>query len=307
MKKLLSRFLLTTIVLFGAGLILAEVAEAQVTTGDPAQRRVNIPKPPPPRPMRTESTMDRMDSTERIGESRYVDNRMRPLDAIRREIKEKLKISDDQKDNFRRLVGDKKARVARVMAAYSCSSSLVLDVSDPRCLENPDLQIVSYYSFRFKDYGEAPWTDVAFVEDDIVAGNKWHTTGMIVDLGTEADFVKLDEKSAEATSLWNFQEAENAEDKTQQKVDLESGIKSGQFVFRSKLKVQPNHTYMVRTISYRPGRGLYAGFTWHNTDSIFVFKVMEVKEDRTMTLVWKKLLQKVAPVLETKRERSAKR
>lgn len=301
MKKTLLYFLL--IASFWAITETAHVYAQLEGTGKP-----QLPvRPPPPRPTPIPSVFERQDAQERIGESRYGSTNARPMDTIRKDIKDRLKISDDQRDSYRAQAGDKKARVARVFSSYSCSTSLVLDVSDPRCLENPDLQIVSYYSFRFKDYGEGPWTDVNFVEDNIVTGNKWHTTGLIVDLGTGADFAKIDEKSAEVSTMWNFPEAETIEDKVQQKVDLEDGIKSGEFVLRSKLKVQPNHTYIVRTISYRPRRGFYSGFAWYNTDSIFVFKVMEVNENRTVTLVWKKLQQKVAPILESKRERSARK
>jgi hypothetical protein len=227
----------------------------------------------------------------------------RPLSNIRKEIKEKLKLTDDDKDNYRLAAGDKKANITRILSAFSCSTSLIVDVSDPRCSENPDFFVGSYYSFRFKDYGESPWTDVGLIEDEITAGNKWHTIGYLIDLGDGVEFGKLDSRSEEIKSLWEFQQPETMQENAKQKADLESGFSSGKLFLTKKVKAQANHVYMLRTISFRlEGDGYFmrAGFNWHNTDSLFVFKILEMDTDKTLTVAWKRIFQKVAPILEDK-------
>jgi hypothetical protein len=227
----------------------------------------------------------------------------RPLSTIRKEIREKLKLTDSDKDNYRKMAGDKKANIARILSSFSCSTSMVVDVSDPRCLENPDFSVGSYYSFRYKDYGESPWTDVSFIEGEFSAGNKWHTVGFLADLGETADFDKLDGKTEEIKALWELPSAETIEEKTKLKKELETGFTSGRLFLTSKMKAQANHTYMLRTISYRMDGGFQtfrAGFNWYNTDSLFVFKIVEMDAEKNATVAWKKIFQKVAPVLSDK-------
>lgn len=234
---------------------------------------------------------------------------LRPLSSIRKEIREKLKLSDDEKDNYRKLAGDKKANVVRVISSFSCSTSLVVDLSDPRCSDNPDYSIVSYYSFRFRDFGESPWTDVSFIEDELTAGNKWQTAGFLADLGDAAEFGRLDSKSEEVKALWEFKEAVTVDEKSKQREELEKGFSFGNLFLGNKMKMLLNHTYLVRTISYRVEnsfRGFGPGFSWHNTDSLFIFKVVGLDDDRTVTLAWKKIFQKIAPVLEEKKEKKDK-
>lgn len=227
----------------------------------------------------------------------------RPLAVIRKEVREKVKLSNDEKDKYKMLAGDKKANVIRILSAFSCSTTMVVDISDPRCSENPDMAVVSYYSFRIKDYGESPWTDLSLVEDEFTAGNKWHTVGYIVDLGETADFAKLDADTEEIKALWEIPGAETYKEKAKQKAELEKGFTSGKLFLSSKVKLQVNHTYLLRTVAYRLDGGFAAfrgGFNWYNTDSLFVFKVAEFDTRRTATLIWKKIFQKVAPILTDK-------
>lgn len=300
MKKLLSVFLTAGILCAGAIFV-----EAQSTPDNPKPMPNTRPPRPPrgPNAARDRSVMDKFD--EEDGADQKAAQSQRPIALIRKELKEKLKLSDDEKDNYKKLAGDKRANIARMISSFSCSTSLVVDLSDPRCSDNPDFVLVSYFSFRYKEYGESPWTDINLIEDNIAAGNKWQTLGFLADLGEEVEFGKIDSRSEEVKTLWEFREAEDMQEKTLQRAELEKGITAGGLLLSSKMKYQANHTYLVRTISYRMD-GFYGvgfGFNWHNTDSLFVFKVVGVEEDRTVTIAWRKLLQKIAPVLEDKKEK----
>ncbi len=232
----------------------------------------------------------------------------RPLSNIRRELKEKLRISDSEKDRYKLLAGDKKANIARILSSFSCSTTLVVDISDPRCLENPDFAIGSFYSFRYKDYGEGPWTDLSLIEDELNAGNKWHTVGFLSDLGNGVEFSTLNGKTEEIKTLRDFPPAETMAEKAKQKTELEEGRTSGGLFLTSKMKIRAGHVYMLRTISYRlegGGQMFIGGFNWYNTDTLFIFKIVELDADKTATVAWKKISQKVAPVLTDKGKKSA--
>jgi hypothetical protein len=183
----------------------------------------------------------------------------------------------------------------------------VINVGDPRCLENPDLSVVSYYSFRAKDYSESPWTDISLSEGEMTAGNKWHTVGALADLGEAADFGKLDQQTDAVKSLWAMDVPETLEQKSKQKTDLEKGVTVGGLALSSRVTIQANHVYLVRTTSYRLegnfNSGFIGGFNWNNTDSLFAFKVLAIGPDKTATIAWKRLFQRVAPILKNKEEK----
>lgn len=230
---------------------------------------------------------------------------LRPLSDIRRDMKEKLKISDAEKNQYKSLVGDKKAIITRILSAFSCSTTLVVDLSDPRCSENPGFSVGSYYSFRYRDYGESPWTDISLTEDELNAGNKWHTVGILADLGEAVEFGKLNSKTAEIKMLREFPPAKSLPEKGKQKTELEAGFTAGNLFLTSKIKIQANHVYVLRTISYRLEGGYYmfvAGFNWYNTDSLFVFKVVKLDAEKNATVAWRKISQDIAPVLANKEE-----
>jgi hypothetical protein len=221
------------------------------------------------------------------------------LAELRREIKEKLRMTDEEKTNYKRSVDDPKANIIRILSAYSCNTSMVIDVSDARCADNPGFSSGSFFSFRFKDYGESPWTDLSLVEGEMTAGNKWHTIGMIADLG-DANFSALDDDSAQVQALWAVPSGETVGESNEMKKKLVDGIHCGDLLLTAKARMQPNHTYLLRTLTYRvsnDGGAWVNGFNWYNTDSLFVFRVADFTDGRAATLIWKKLMQRVAPVL----------
>jgi hypothetical protein len=288
MKKILSAFLVAgAIVVFNAVLI------AQKRSGnDPSTLGAN-------------SELNRQAGILEAGDV-VLDPNMpfRPLPEIRKELKEKIKVSDQDRDQLRNSVGDRKANIVRIVSSFSCSSSVVIDLSDPRCSENPDISVVSYYSFRSKEYGESAFTDISLSEGELSAGNKWHTVGILVDFGEAAEFSKLDGTSEYVKALWTMDGPETLSEKAKQKEALEKGIALGNLSLTSKLKIQLNHTYLVRSTSYRLEgmfmAGPIAGFGWNNTDSLFVIKVIAIAPDKTATIAWKRLLQRVAPLLKDK-------
>ena len=226
-----------------------------------------------------------------------------PSSKLRKEIKEKLKVSDEEKAGYKKSLNDGKANIVRLLSAFSCNTSQIIDVGDPRCSENPDFFEGAYYSFRYKDYGESPWTDLSLVENEFTAGNKWQTLGFLVDLGHDAEFGKVDENTREAKTLWDLPSAETLDEKSEQKTKLEKGFTYEDIFVSSKAKFRPDHTYLLRTISYRIEGGFAmfgSGFNWYNTDSMFVLRVANFDGQRTATIAWKKLLQRLAPMLKDK-------
>jgi hypothetical protein len=216
--------------------------------------------------------------------------------SLSKEVKRKIKIEDAEKAALKEAVNDKKANLLRMLTSLSCSTSRVVDVSDPRCAEDPEISFVSQYSLRLELYGENVWMDIALSEDEIIAGNKWHTQGLMIDLGDRA-MGEITNKSAEAVALWQMPRVKTVGEKAAQGKELESGagIKLGELVVKSRMKLAANRTYLVRTTSY----GLKELFSINesNLDTLYAVRVLEMKPDRVITLAWKKLEQKFAPTL----------
>jgi hypothetical protein len=290
------------VIVFGGTFLFAASGAAQLPSNNPSQANAVS------RPGRNGAIRTPPSSADAIAEEldRAAETGERPVYRMHKVMREKLRITDEEKAGFKKSLNDGKANIARLLSAFSCSTSLVIDLRDPRCLENPDPFEGSYYSFRYKDYGESPWTDLNLIEDEFTAGNKWNTVGLIVDLGEGADFAKLDESAKEVKTLWDLPGAETLEEKTEQRAKLEKGFTYEEVFVGSKAKVQPNHKYLLRTIAYRIESGFAAfrsAFNWYNTDSVFVFKVVEANDQRVVTVGWKKLMQRVAPMLKEKEKK----
>ena len=288
---------LRALIVCAAALCLPAPFYAQLPTQNPVNNPISRPDRRGNNPIRVESSDPIGEDLDRSQEAGY-----RPVSRMQKAIKEKLRITDEEKTNYKRAVNDSKANIIRLLSAFSCSTALVVDLSDPRCADNPLFFAGSYYSFRYKDYGESAWTDLNLIEEEFTAGNKWNTVGLIVDLGEAADFSKLDENSKEIKELWDLPSAETLEEKTEQKTKLEKGFIYEEVFVSSKARLLPNHTYLLRTIGYRVDGGFSMfsnAFNWHNTDSLFVLKALDFQEQRA-TIAWKKLMQRVAPMLREK-------
>ncbi len=141
------------------------------------------------------------------------------------------------------------------------------------------------------------------IEGEFTAGNKWNTVGFIIDLGKDTDFNRLDENSKEIRYLWKLPSAETLAGKKEQRENLEKGFTFENISVSSKAKFQIGHVYLLRTTTYRvmDGTAMFrSAFNWYNTDSLFVLKAVDFDGQRTATIGWKRLLQRVAPLLKDK-------
>jgi hypothetical protein len=281
----------SSVLMICAGIFLLTVSlRAQQAPMDPARNKVAMPSG-----RENDPIGDALD--------RGLENDGRPVSRMSKIVKDKLKLTDEEKDSYKRSLGDSKANISRLLSAFSCSTALVVDLSDPRCTEDAYLFEGSYYSFRYKGYGQNRWTDMSLIEGEFNAGNRWNTVGFIIDLGKDADFNRLDEDSKEIRAMWQLPGAETLSEKAQQKEKLEKGFTSDEIFVSSKAKFQINHVYVLRTTTYRI-QGDYAmfrnGFNWYNTDSLFIIKALDFDGQRTATIGWKRLMQRVAPMLKDK-------
>ena len=220
-----------------------------------------------------------------------------PLD-IKKEVREKLKISDAERDEFRQIINDKKANIIRLMSEMPCDKRYTVDVKDERCSGNGQTLLVSFYSFRYKTYLNNILTDIQLTQGQFVAGNVKHTPGFLVDLGN-TDLNKVDLNSEAATVLLGLPKLKNLAEEADLNQKLAAGFAQGNVFISYHQKAELNHTYLIRTIAYRiEGEGA----SWFNVDSMYVFRVVKLDPDNTVTLAWKKIYEKEAPLLRSAKQ-----
>jgi len=209
-------------------------------------------------------------------------------------LAQKASIKKEEKELFKRLLKGGN-NITRIFLAPPCVQNLVIDLKDPRCGEADDLDYLlylSHYSFRIKYYGRERWSDLRLDDDHFVAGNNWHTQGILVDLG-ETDLTAVDKNSQQVKILRDFPIVKTTDAQVKQKKDLANGVRFEGLKLTAKQKAVLNHTYLLRSVAYKVGadRVVYQ----YNTDAVYVFKIVKIDADESLLIVWRKITSKEAP------------
>jgi hypothetical protein len=161
-----------------------------------------------------------------------------------------------------------------------------------------------YYSFRRSQYISKYLSDLGFVAGNLVIRGLFEQ-GILVDLGSE-DIEKVGINHDAAISLLAFRSASSTDEGDRQNLELESGVRIGERIFKRRLPVHEGTTYLARFIAFR-GPGHKGGVTDEVTnvlkrdsraDIIVVFRVVAVETDGSATIIWKQLVRRPSPILE---------
>lgn len=204
----------------------------------------------------------------------------------------RIKISQEEKDTLKPLVKENKLKILKVFSAPSCVAKLAVDTSDKRCVESYDVIPVSFYSFIWSEHGETA-SDFQILEDLLIAGNKTSTHGLMIDLG-EDEIGRFDKKSETVKMLMDYPIAKTASEAEKQRQNLETGISYQNTTIASSRKLAANHIYLMRLVAYKVGSDIGS---FGNQDSIILLKVHELNKYNMAVILWKKLSEKEAPRL----------
>lgn len=193
-------------------------------------------------------------------------------------LKQKLKISDAEENDFASILKDNKVRLLKVWN-NTCGDK-VFNVSSEDCLEKANFQLGSTYSLRLKDY-KPLYTHLKIINGEFITPNQDKAVQLLADLG-EISLENVNKNLKEAKELWKFTDKSDA-DKLKKKI--EAGFKINQLAVSNKTKLKLNHTYLLRSIflEFIP----QAIFTV-KVDKLYSFQVLK-DTDGFITIAWKEV------------------
>ncbi len=188
----------------------------------------------------------------------------------------------------------------RLAPDMGCSNNITIVSASADCLKFSMPGGGNSYSFRKLDYRISRLSDLTFSSGRFkTSGTLTH--GILVNLGN-VDIKTISLKSEGLKYLHNFMpvadlvDAQGVEDK------LLAGITEDGFNYASALEAVENTTYGLRSVAYngdfyRAVKGsIYDEFDFDTrVDVIIVFKLVRMRQDGSVTLLWKELSRKKSP------------
>ncbi|HMT07019.1 MAG TPA: hypothetical protein PKA82_03365 [Pyrinomonadaceae bacterium] len=151
----------------------------------------------------------------------------------------------------------------------------------------------SHYSFRNRHYVSSRLADVRLQK------GKLHTNGLLI----QGLFVSLGDVPVEGLALTtngidhlhSFLPDVSSPLAESQRLQLEKGLKLGDYTYYRNIELKKNHSYGLRLIAYASSRKTLSSD--HRVDLIAVFRVVAIEPDGSVTLVWRQLEERDAPML----------
>ena len=207
-------------------------------------------------------------------------------DRIPQELKEKLKITEAEKIEFKEILKNSKAKIAKVWNS-PCKPEKVVDVRDTPCWNQFDFRFGSHFTFS----GEYTFTSFSLIEGEFWAGKYGPIHSLIVDLG-EVNFSQISKETKEVKQLNSFPLTYNVKDK---KIESVSGIQEFQDLkISDKLPAELKHVYLLRSVMFANSYIFTANgdfFIPYRSEAVHAFQVVK-NEDNFITILWKKIESK---------------
>ena len=158
------------------------------------------------------------------------------------------------------------------------------------------------FSFRTEGHRLRHLADVTYVDDKLrITGIFMH--GMIADIG-DVPIENVTFSTPGMKSLTLFQPPTVPEEVILINERLTAGVTSEQFVYSKEADPKLDRTYILRVVAYRGKVIRSAGGVRYNEldydkrrDAIVAFRVVEIGQDKRLTIVWHKLSETEAPKL----------
>lgn len=181
-----------------------------------------------------------------------------------------------------------------------CEENMRIVVATPECLKYTMPGAGSSYSFRTENYRLQRLADIIYTDNSFQsAGVLLH--GIFVKIG-DVPLEKVNLQTKGLKFLVDFEPETNNDKKREFDKRISEGFLIDGFQYRRGLSAVENTTYALRSIAYN---GLYAraaqGISYNELnldkrrDIIVAFRVVRKDSDGSVTILWKKLLQKDPP------------
>jgi len=159
--------------------------------------------------------------------------------------------------------------------------------------------------FSGKGYRNSTYSDIT-LNKSFLRLTGISSLGFLVNLGEKADINTITLKSKGVQPIADFVPSTDARVVSEQFTRVKKGLKLGQYVYNSKIQVEENSTYAMRSIAYGGkafitlGRRRINVFKYDKrTDIIVVFKIIRSHDDGSVSILWKGLREIPAPLLKS--------
>jgi hypothetical protein len=232
----------------------------------------------------------------------------------RKPTREEIKIIAPKPELIRKFGGflrQPNTGLTKLINDKGCAENTKIVVATNDCLKYTMPGAGNSYSFRIKNYRIQRLADLTFTDNSFqAAGVLVH--GIIVNVGD----VPLDEIGLQTEGvnfLAEFQPEANYDNARTIDRKLIVGIRKGDFLYRRGLYAAENTTFVLRSIAYngkyfRAIKGItYNEFDFDNRkDVIVAFRIVEKDSEGNVTILWKELQRKDAPVIKRKIDETRK-
>lgn len=220
------------------------------------------------------------------------------------EINQKISPPTPYYSRFADFLKNKNTGIARIFPDKNCGKGIIVDVKElERCANTADIAGAgSLYSLRLNEIPDnlplplilnyIAQSDIHLIDDKFVVGNS-SIQDIIGNVG-EVELTDIDAKVEAVKYLREFKPATKTTQISLQKQELEKGISRNGYFYSNSARVKLNNTYVLRSVAYSSS----AWRSFWNTDILAVFKVVGQEPDGSVVILWKKLKQKNAPIIE---------
>lgn len=206
--------------------------------------------------------------------------------------------------------------IFRLVNDTGCATNYKVVSAKEECLKYSMPGSGSSYSFRTDGYRVRQLADITFRE------NSFYITGLFM----HGFIAKVENTAFESVSLTTpglgfvseFKPSINADDVLEVDANLSKGVERGGSLFSKNIRAEKDGVYVLRAVAYR-GKVVRSavGIRYNELDYdkredlVVAFKVVDLGDDGSVTIIWKTLAEKEVPrikmpevTVEKKRERS---
>lgn len=221
------------------------------------------------------------------------------------------------KQQYAALISRPGSGMFRLVPDAGCATNYKVVSAKDECLKYSMPGAGSSYSFRSEGYRVRQLADVTFRD------NSFHITGLFMHgfIGKLEDepFETLDLTTPRLSFVSEFKPSINADNVHEVDAKLGQGVEQDGLRFAKSAPVERDGVYVLRAVAYRgkvvrTAAGIrYNELDYDKREDVTVaFKVVEVGDDGSITIIWKMLAEKASPKIkmpdvkeERKRDRAA--
>lgn len=208
-------------------------------------------------------------------------------------------------NNFAEFLRQPNTGLTKLIKDTGCAENTKIVQATDGCLKYTMPGAGNSYSFRVKNYRISRLADLTFTENSFQATGVI-LQGIIANIG-DVPLAKVSLQTDGVKFLTDFQPDDDYDKAKIVDRKLSVGIREGNFLYRRALYAVENTTFVLRSIAYngkyfQAMKGItYNEFDFDNRkDVIVAFRIAEKDDEGNVTILWKELRRKDAPVIKRK-------